>query len=100
MARSADSAMEAMRRQGSDKAIGVPATGRGLPWHSTDRNPAGDILSYFMRAAQALDAVHNKTRATGKIDVKWQLICRLGGNIDPCRGFCRTVSLWPASGCL
>jgi hypothetical protein len=39
---------------------------RGLPWHFTDHNAAGDILSRFAKAAQALDAVHNETRATGK----------------------------------
>jgi hypothetical protein len=44
----------------------VPAMGRGLPWHVTDCDAAGDILSHFMRAAQALDAVHNEMRATGR----------------------------------
>ena len=39
---------------------------RDLPWHLTDHNAAGDILSRVMKAAQALDAVHSETRATGK----------------------------------
>jgi hypothetical protein len=67
MARSADSAIEAIEHgQATARAIGVPAMERGLPWHFTDHNAAGDILSRFMKAAQALDVVHNETRATGK----------------------------------
>jgi hypothetical protein len=57
MARSADPAIEAIWH-GQARAIGVPAMGRGLQWQLTDRNAAGDFLSHFMTAAQALDAVH------------------------------------------
>ena len=52
MVRSADSAIEAMMHgQARGKATTVPEVGRGLPWRSTDRKTAGDILRHFMRAA-------------------------------------------------
>jgi hypothetical protein len=39
---------------------------RGLPWHLTDHNAAGDILSHVMKVGQALDVIHKEMRATGQ----------------------------------
>jgi hypothetical protein len=40
----------------------MPEIVRGLPWHLTDRDAAGDSLSHVARAAHAFDAAHNPMR--------------------------------------